>query len=230
MRDLRMGRFAPVAAVLAACALSQPAAAQTSATPSAPANAAPAPTQPPPAGYAYPPPPGYGYQYPPPPGYAYPAYSYQQRRPPESVPYQGGPIPTGYHLEERPRKGLIISGALLTGIPWAIGLSAVAGSNFPNSSGWLVVPALGPWLTLAARHDSRCSGSNNDVCIDESLNSAARTILVLDGLMQTAGAVLFIVGVSSNNQVLARNFTGHLRLTPATIGRQGAGALLSGDF
>ena len=201
-----------------------------------PASAAPvqpaAPAQPPPYPYQYPPPPpGYAYQYPPPPpGYAYPAYAYQ-RRPPATVPYTGGSIPQGYHLEERPRNGLIISGALVTGIPWAIGLAGVSSANFPNSSGWLVVPALGPWLTLAARHDSGCTYNNSsDVCFDDGLNALARTALVFDGLVQTAGAVLFIIGVSSKKQVLARDFTGHLQLTPAPIGRQGAGAFLSGDF
>jgi hypothetical protein len=203
------------------------------ATQPAPTAAPPAaPAQPPP-GYAYPPPPpGYAYQYPPPPpGYGYPAYGYQ-RRPPDSVPYQGGQIPAGYHLEERPRKGLIISGALLTGIPWAIGLAGVSSANFPNHSGWLVVPALGPWLTLATRHDSHCTyyGDGSDVCFDNDLNGLARTALVFDGLLQTAGAVLFIVGISSKNQVLARDFTGHLHFSPAPIGHQGYGGFLTGDF
>ncbi len=144
--------------------------------------------------------------------------------------YQGGPIPTGYHLEERPRKGLIISGALLTGIPWAIGLAAVSGSNFPNSSGWLAVPALGPWLTLLARHDSTCGYDGNNVCIDDGLNSLARTALVFDGLVQTAGAVLFIVGVASPAKVVARDFASTLRFTPAPLGRQGMGGFLTGQF
>ncbi|MES1176915.1 MAG: hypothetical protein ABUL62_21515 [Myxococcales bacterium] len=216
---------------------SPPAAApQPAPAPAAPAQSAAQPVAPaaPPPGYPYqypPPPPGYPYQYPPPPGYAYPAYPYQARRPPDTVPYQGGAIPPGYHLEERPKKGLIISGALLTGVPWAIGLAGVSSANFPNSSGWLVVPALGPWLTLAARHDSTCKyEGDSDVCFDDGLNALARTALVFDGLVQTAGAVLFIVGISSKNQVLARDFTGHLHLTPAPIGRNGTGAFLSGDF
>jgi hypothetical protein len=252
MRDFRRWGYSPLVAVLMTWGVTKQAAAQA-APPSAPVASAaapqPAPTtaapaQPvapaqavapaqPPPGYPYqypPPPPGYGYYPPPPPGYAYPAYGYA-RRPPDTVAYQGGPIPAGYHLEERPKKGLIISGALLTGVPWAIGLAGVSSANFPNSSGWLVVPALGPWLTLAARHDSTCNyNDGSDVCFDDGLNALARTALVFDGLVQTAGAVLFIFGVSSKSQVLARDFTGHLQLTPAPIGRQGAGAFLSGEF
>lgn len=248
MRDFRSWAHSPfVAAFLMTWGMTKHAAAQ-SATPSAPGAAAAAqPTQPavaaqpaapaqPPPGYPYqypPPPPGYAY--PPPPGYAYPAYGYQ-RRPPDTVPYHGGPIPPGYHLEERPRKGLIISGALVTGIPWAIGLAGVSSANFPNHSGWLVVPALGPWLTLATRSEKHCSydygsnGSGGDVCFDNDLNGLARTALVFDGLVQTAGAVLFIVGISSKNSVLARDFSGQLHFTPAPIGHQGYGGFLTGNF
>ena len=254
MRDLRRRGHSPLvaASILGmltwgttkhAAAQTAPPSAPAAATAPTPASAAPAPPAPaptppgapaqPPPGYPYqypPPPPGYAYQYPPPPNYAYPPYGYQ-RRPPATVPYQGGAIPTGYHLEERPKKGLIISGALLTGIPWAIGLAGVSSANFPNHSGWLVLPVLGPWLTLATRHDRSCGYNDGyDVCFDDDLNGLARTALVFDGLVQTAGAVLFIVGVSSKNQVLARDFTGHLHLTPAPMGRQGAGALITGDF
>ena len=240
MRDLTLGRIAPIAAAFVMVwGMTRSAAAQAPAAPppqAAPAQAAPAPAQgapaAPPAGYPYPPPPpgyGYGYPYPPPPGYAYPGYApTYQRRPPDVLPYQGGPVPSGYHLEERPRKGLIISGALLTGVPWAIGLAAVSGSNFPNSSGWLVVPALGPWLTLAARHDNRCS--SNDYCYDDGLNSAARTMLVLDGLVQTAGAVMFVVGIASPAKVVARDLSYNLHFTPAMMGRLGYGGFLTGEF
>jgi hypothetical protein len=107
----------------------------------------------------------------------------------------------------------------------------VSSANFPNHSGWLVVPALGPWLTLATRDESHCSHSDgSDVCFDNNLNGLARFALVFDGLMQTAGAVMFVVGVSSKKQVLARDFTGHLHFTPAPIGHQGYGGFLTGDF
>jgi len=217
---------APAPATATQPAATQPAA--TAAQPTQPAGAA-QPAPPPGYPYQYPPPPP-GYAYPPPPGYVYPAYGYQ-RRPPDTVPYRGGPVPPGYHLEERPRKGLIISGALLAGIPWAIGLAGVASADFPNHSGWLALPVLGPWLTLATRSESHCAyTSGGDVCWDNDLNGLARTALVFDGLMQTAGGVLFIVGISSKNNVLARDFSGQLHFTPAPIGHQGYGGFLTGEF
>jgi hypothetical protein len=142
-------------------------------------------------------------------------------------------VPTGYHVEERARKGLIISGALLTGIPWAIGLAGVSSANFPNHSGWLVLPVLGPWLTLATRHQSRCTSdgySDSSICIDDDTNGLARTALVFDGLVQGTGAVLFIVGISSKSQVLTRDLGAHLHLSPASIGHQGYGGFVYGEF
>jgi len=243
MRDLRALRVAALlGSMSASVGVTVPAVAQVPPAPSAapapqpavPPAAPVAPVAPlPPGAIALPPgaapPPGAVYVYPPPPGYAYPQYEYARpMRVPESVPYNGGPVPPGYHVETRQRRGLIISGALLTGIPWAIGLSIASGENFPNSSGWLVLPGLGPWLTLASRRNSNCSNSGSDDCI--TFDPGVRTVLVLDGLMQTAGAVLFIAGVASPYKVMARDFVGNVRFTPAPIGRQGYGGFLTGEF
>jgi len=247
MRDLTLWRSAPSVGVLCvifgvlvpavARAQAAPApAAPTTAPPAAVAPAAPPPAAAPPAApppgavYAYPPPPGYTAY--PPPGYGYPPppYAYA-RRAPDTFPYQGGPIPQGFHYEERPRRGLIIAGSLVMGIPWALGVSIVSGSNFPNKTGWLVVPALGPWLTLAARHDSTCTNiSGSGYCVDDGENTAARTILVLDGLMQTAGAVMLIAGLASPSKLIVRDFVGNLQFTPAPMGRQGYGGFVTGEF
>ncbi|HKO47865.1 MAG TPA: hypothetical protein VJV79_09080, partial [Polyangiaceae bacterium] len=168
--------------------------------------------------------PGYAYAYPPP---AYGVYA-QPLRPPESVPYNGGPVPPGYHVEERARRGLIIGGALTLGIPWALGLAFASGSDFPNNTGWLVVPALGPWITLATRQkETICYGTGN--CVNE-VDNGYRTLLVLDGLTQAAGAVMLIFGVSSTKKVLARDFVGNLHFAPAPMGKLGYGGVLSGEF
>lgn len=198
--------------------------------PVAPAPVAPAPVAPVPA--PAPPPPGYAYPPPPPPGaYAYPQYAPPPSyRPPAAVPYEGGPIPPGYHLETRARRGLVIAGAVVTGVPWALGVTIAGGSDFPNHSGWLLLPAVGPWLTLLTRNESNCSSSSttNDVC-----DSGVKTVLIMDGLMQTAGTVMFIAGLASPKVVVARDLVGsnlNLRFNPAPIGRQGYGAVISGTF
>ena len=191
-------------------------AAQAQPAPAAPASAAP-PAYP---GY---PAPAYA---PPPPGYMYaPA---PVLRAPDNVPYEGGPIPAGYHLEDRPRRGLVIGGAVILGVPYVLGLSIASGQDFPNKTSWLVVPGLGPWITLAARHRSGCAVS--DSCSGDALDNVTRTFLVLDALMQTAGAVMFIAGIASPRTVIARDFVGRLRLAPTSIGQTGYGARVIGTF
>jgi len=221
--------------ILAAAA---PAAAQTPPPPSAAPAPAPAPAPvPAPAPAAAPaaaaPAPGYGYP-PPPPGYAYPPPAYAvypaPLRAPESVPYNGGPVPPGYHVEEHVRRGLVVGGALTLGIPWALSVVAATGANYSNQSGWLVVPALGPWITLAAR--KKCD-TNSDlssaVCYSGADNSA-QAMLVLDGITQAAGTIMLIAGLTATKKVVVRDFFGSLQFTPAPVGKLGYGAVLSGEF
>ncbi len=128
------------------------------------------------------------------------------------------------HVEERARRGPVIAGAVVFGVPYVLGLAVASTENFPNSTGWLVVPALGPWITLAARHRSGFEGCTDAVfssCNND--DSTTRTFLVLDGLTQATGAILFIYGLSSTKKVMARNFVGSLHLAPARIGRDGYG-------
>ena len=194
----------------------------------APATAAPAAPPPPPPGYGYPPPPGYAY--PPPPYGSYPA----PLRPPESVPYEGGPVPAGYHVEERPRRGLIIAGAVVLGIPWALSVTIASSSDFSNQSGWLIVPALGPWITMAARKketlcDYSLNGGTSSYCHEE-VDNGVRTVLILDGLTQAAGAIMLVYGLASPKKVIARDFMGSLHFTPAPMGKLGYGGVLTGEF
>jgi hypothetical protein len=156
----------------------------------------------------------------------------RQVRAPDSWPYAGGAVPSGFHVEERPRRGLIIAGSLLLGIPWAVGLSIASGSNFSNRSGWLAVPALGPWITLAARRNECSSYADGTArtCFDDGTNAATRTFLVLDGLMQTAGTVMLVVGLASKNKVITRDFVGSLHFTPAPVGTHGYGGFVTGEF
>jgi hypothetical protein len=219
---------APPSAPAPSSAPAQPAP-PLAAPPPAPPGATPPPGAYPPSGYpAYPQPGAYP---PPPPGYAY-AYPAAPRAP-ESIPYDGGPVPAGYHVEERPRRGMLIAGPIVLGVPYVLGLTVASSENFPNSTGWLAVPALGPWITLAARHRSgSCTDSFNGTCanFDSTVDSTTRTFLILDGLGQTLGAVLFIYGLASPKKVVARDFVGSLHLAPSKIGRDGYGGFVTGTF
>jgi hypothetical protein len=150
------------------------------------------------------------------------------------VPYNGGPVPAGYHVEERARKGLVIAGSVVLGVPWVLGVTIASGYDFANQSGWLVVPALGPWITIAARSsDTICSyagsssGSTVSNCPEDN---SVRTLLILDGLTQAAGTIMLVYGLASSKKVITRDFVGSLHFTPAPMGRLGYGGVLSGEF
>ena len=129
---------------------------------------------------------------------------------------EGQPIPPGYYLDEGPIKGLVISGAIVFGIPYVLGLSIASGADFDNQSAWLAVPVLGPWITLGAReHD--CTVDPDDSTCDVD-NAGMRTLYVLDGLIQATGAALFIAGMASSRKRLVRQDVAQITVTPAKIG------------
>src|SRR5258706_913937 len=122
----------------------------------------------PPAPYvqpgAYPPYPPYA-----PPPYAPPPYYVP---PPQYVPppsprikYQEGmAAPRGYHLEESPRKGLVISGAVVLGTTYV--LSAMIGiSSSTTDDRWLLLPVFLPFFDMAARGQHRCCSGTTAIDI-----------------------------------------------------------------
>ncbi len=147
---------------------------------------------------------------------------------PPRKPYrEGAPIPQGYHVEQRVRKGMVIAGAITLGIPYTIGLAAAGGSNFRNESGWLALPALGPFITLGRRHADCHTGSKAASCLGDVMLGFG---LVLDGLAQTAGATLLLIGVSAPKTELVRNDVMSLSVLPGRVGTSGYGLRAVGQF
>ena len=103
-------------------------------------------------------------------------------------------MPRGYAVDEYHPRGLIIGGAVTLGTLYAISLSVAAGGNFDSSNGWLAVPVVGPFGWLAARKAPACTYAYDVSC--DSDESSKRTMVVLDGLGQVAGAALLIAGVA----------------------------------
>jgi hypothetical protein len=204
----------------------------------APAAAAPAPAAPAPAAPVYGPAP----QGEPPPGWGQPgAYPGWRAQPMEMRYIEGRPIPPGYHLETRVRKGLVVSGPIIFGIPYLLSISVAASSKYAPDR-WLYAPVIGPFVNLTTRSDdcnpnSSTSGATGFVeCTGES---SARFFLMMDGVMQTAGATLLILGLALQQQLLVRDdapFTGkngsHFAWTvsPYATGKQGYGVGVVGIF
>lgn len=146
------------------------------------------------------------------------------------LPYEEGQaIPPGYRLSERPRRGLIIAGSIVTGVPWLFSVTGAVAADFDDKSGFLLIPALGPWLTLAA------GGGKDERCADDGLHSCdpdragLRAVLVLDALVQSAGAAMFIVGIATKSKRLVRTAP-YANVVPLRFGEAGYGLGLRGAF
>lgn len=114
----------------------------------------------------------------------------------------GDPIPPGYRPVEKRRKGLIIGGAVTFGTLYLISALVAAGNADATSSGrtnpaaamW--IPAVGPFIQMT-KTDS----------------AVANVFLAIDGLAQTAGVAMLVVGLTTPRTVLVRNDLGKSRPT-----------------
>jgi hypothetical protein len=164
-----------------------------------------------------------------PPG-AYPSPYWQA---PETLPYRdGAPVPAGYRVEEKVRTGLVVAGGLVLGIPYLIGLSAVSTKDSNNGANWLLVPVIGPWLALGARKQVctyKVSNTNTTVLdpVECTTDALAVTGLVFDGIVQTAGATLLVIGFALPKKVLVRQDIAQITFT--RIG-SGYGVAAHGSF
>jgi hypothetical protein len=122
---------------------------------------------------------------------AYPGIAYPATARPLVLPYSAGaPPPPGYHLEENPRKGLIVAGALTFGVPYLISLT-IGGASRHEADRWLLLPVVGPVGALA--YGMR--GCDRDV---DALQCTGNILIVVglafDLAAQTAGAILLTMG------------------------------------
>jgi hypothetical protein len=139
------------------------------------------------------------------PGWPAPRYIYD---------YEAGEVvPPGYHVETRAHRGLVIGGAVTFSSAYLLSvLGAVAGATDgakgPKRFLPLLVPVGGPFITIGTA-DSKGSGT---------------ALLMLDGLAQVGGVVLFIVGLSTDQALLVRNDV-RTGLVPAVDVGPGSGSL-----
>ncbi len=143
------------------------------------------------------------------------------------LPYEDGdPIPPGYRLVRSKHKGLIIAGSIVTGVPWVFGVMAAVTENFQDNTGLLLIPVIGPWAMLAT-NTARDRGCTNGFCTVDK--SGLRGVLVLDGLVQTAGGAMFFAGMLIPRVRLVRNDV-VVSVIPTTFGHGGYGLGAIGRF
>lgn len=129
---------------------------------------------------------------------------------------EGDAIPPGYHADTRPRLGLAIGGASIFGAAYLITAFTAATINDTKATAdvnLLYIPFVGPFAQIAKTHDQ-------GLIIGE----------IFDGLVQLAGATMFICGLELPRTVLVRNDIGTLSLTPMAMGRGGYGLGAVGTF
>ena len=145
-----------------------------------------------------------------------------------------------YRLESHARRGLVISGAVVAGIGFAFAFAVAAGTTegarkwngVPFDSGGLVVPVLGPWVTLGS-FKPNCGGLYNDEpvgCTRVHTQDAWRTILIVDGLVQLLGVTLITVGLALPREELVIADTVKARVVPMPLGSSSHGLALTGSF
>jgi hypothetical protein len=89
--------------------------------------------------------------------------------------------------------------------------------DYSNKKGFLFAPGIGPWLTLLTR-SSTCDPSLPISDCSEDWNS--RFALVLDGLLQTGGAILTAHGIFNTHKRYVRNdWAPSLAITPRLLGK-----------
>ena len=155
----------------------------------------PAPAPPPPPPYTY----NYGYSS----RVGYPSHAQAAPRVIEGWE-PGDPVPDGYRPDTRSRSGLVKAGAAT--LFSVYGLTAIVGSFFVlaedvdaedgvdgngiDSEDYypLFIPVVGPFVTIGTAQTDR----------------AASTVLVANGIAQTAGLAMFIAGFAAQQDVLVR--------------------------
>jgi len=149
------------------------------------------------------------------------------------LPYRSGlPIPPGYRVEHRAATSIIVGGLATFAIAYGTAI-VIAASADGDGTGWLAVPVIGPWAAIGAR-SYHCS--NDPLLANKCINGAfgeVQTIAALsaDGVIQAAGAVLFVVGLASGHDELVRNdLPVSFRVLPRTVGADGFGFGVDGRF
>jgi hypothetical protein len=125
-----------------------------------------------------------------------------------------------------PNRALLTTGLITFGIPYISSAIIAAESSHPGDS-HLWVPVVGPWLDLGSRGPCPAAWS---ACDSETAN---RVILVVDGILQGAGALQLIgafVFPEHTVRVAATAFTPEFTLTPARVARDGYGLAAIGRF
>jgi hypothetical protein len=131
-----------------------------------------------------------------------------------------GPMAARYEPQVHPRWGLVITGGVLFSAGYTFAVVGALDAKLNGKGGFLFIPVLGPWLTLAAG-GAKDGSSRTD--------PGVRFTLGLDGVVQAAGAIMLTAGIVFPRRRQEPTEMS-LRLLPVALGNGGYGAGLLGAF
>jgi hypothetical protein len=131
----------------------------------------------------------------------------------------------------QPNRFLLVSGALLLGVPYVTSV-IVAGESKHQGDSHLYIPIVGPWVDLGDRGGCNSATQN---CDAEASNKVG---LVIDGLLQGIGSLQLIGAfVFPEKRVTTRSTPAttvstspKVHVTPSKIGKTGYGLSAIGEF
>jgi hypothetical protein len=148
---------------------------------------------------------------PPPGGYYQQPYYYQYQAPGQPMYAQQ---PRLFHEEMQPNYGLMVAGLVIFGASWSIN----AASAYLADEWKLAVPVVGPFMETQNVY----TGPGYDY------NRMLVGLLVFDGLIETAGAIMLVAGAITHHKVRIYD---HPRVSVVpTAGPAGAGLAAFGRF
>jgi hypothetical protein len=134
------------------------------------------------------------------------------------LPYkEGDPIPPGYEVSSRPRRGLIIGGAVTLGTTWLLSVltaSIVESIGRENPLWPLYLPVVGPFIAIGTAESE----------------GVGTLYLVIDGVAQAGGLAMIIAGFAAPETRLERKGDFSINVTPMPMGMQGGGLGLVGTW
>ena len=150
---------------------------------------------------------------------------------PPLLPYREGmPVPSGYTLVDRPATGLITAGVIGLGISYATGVIIAASQGFDNGTALLALPIIGPYAAIGTREyacEVNTVAAAKKCTADET---QIVTLMAVDGLAQTAGALVAVAGLMSGTKELVRSDLPEVSVTPPVSARSGWQFSVRGDF
>jgi len=143
-------------------------------------------------------------------------------------------VPDGYTVVDRPADGLITAGLIGLGVSYAAAVIVGATQGFENGTGLLAIPVFGPYAAIGTReYDCQVDtvAAAKRCTVDET---QIVTLIAVDGLAQTAGALVAVAGLISGKKELVRNDLVEMPVTPSVAppiaGRNGWQFSLRGAF